>query len=375
MIRFDELCASVGRASDGALFEGLEARVVGDRQATAEMLVYLAEADRRELWAAKGHSSMFAMCVERWHMSESTAAKRIWSARAACKFPVVFEMIARGEIHLSALVVLAKHLTEENHREVLERAKHKTRRKVEVLVAELAPKPDVPARIVALPQRAAAAAPAVEKRENSSTGVLAFDSAEAVTTSSRAVPPLPSGRVSPLAPRRYKIELTVGEETRDALRELSELLSHAIPSRDPAAIVERALRELLERTRAKRTATTKRPRQPFEVSRSRNASRYVPASVRREVWERDGARCAFVSDDGRRCSETCFLELHHREPFARGGGHTGSNLELRCRAHNQHAANRDYGRAFMEEKRRGPHEVREAMIERMVRIPRGRLAG
>jgi hypothetical protein len=37
------------------------------------------------------------------------------------------------------------------------------------------------------------------------------------------------------------------------------------------------------------------------------------------------------------------LEIHHVEAFARGGPAT-SNLTLRCRAHNQYEAEREFGR-------------------------------
>src|SRR5688572_13168567 len=36
-------------------------------------------------------------------MSESTAAKRIGAARTARRFPVLFSMVAHGEIHLSGI--------------------------------------------------------------------------------------------------------------------------------------------------------------------------------------------------------------------------------------------------------------------------------
>jgi len=52
--------------------------------------------------------------------------------------------------------------------------------------------------------------------------------------------------------------------------------------------------------------------------------------VRREVWTRDEARCRYVDDDGRRCSETARLEIHHRVPYANGGAHDAENLEFRA---------------------------------------------
>jgi hypothetical protein len=66
------------------------------------------------------------------------------------------------------------------------------------------------------------------------------------------------------------------------------------------------------------------------------------------VWERDGARCAYVDCRGERCRETSGLEIHHLHAHALGGPPTPDNLELRCRAHNTLAAEEDFGREHMD---------------------------
>lgn len=49
----------------------------------------------------------------------------------------------------------------------------------------------------------------------------------------------------PLAPGRYKLQVTLDQGTRDKLKQLQDLLAHQIQSGDPAAIIERALDALL----------------------------------------------------------------------------------------------------------------------------------
>jgi hypothetical protein len=71
--------------------------------------------------------------------------------------------------------------------------------------------------------------------------------------------------------------------------------------------------------------------------------RRLPAAVRREVWQRDGARCTFVDERGVRCRATAALEFHHEHAHALGGPSTAANLTLRCRAHNRLAAEHDFG--------------------------------
>ncbi len=76
-------------------------------------------------------------------------------------------------------------------------------------------------------------------------------------------------------------------------------------------------------------------------------TRYIPAAVRAAVYKRDKGCCSFVSPSGRRCESRRFLELHHEQPYARGGAHTESCLTLRCRLHNDLAAIDDFGDAHI----------------------------
>ena len=78
----------------------------------------------------------------------------------------------------------------------------------------------------------------------------------------------------------------------------------------------------------------------------------IPAAVRREVWRRDGGRCAFVAADGRRCNSRWKLELDHVQPVALGGSSTVDDLRVTCRAHNLLYAERAFGREHMDRFRR-----------------------
>src|SRR5438477_12387615 len=105
----------------------------------------------------------------------------------------------------------------------------------------------------------------------------------------------------------------------------------------------------LERRKFAALKKAARPRKPRVAL---PGTRYVPASIRRAVWERDGGQCSFVSSEtGRRCSERGRLEFDHRREFARGGEATVDGIRLLCRADNQHAAERTFGAGFMSAKR------------------------
>ena len=74
------------------------------------------------------------------------------------------------------------------------------------------------------------------------------------------------------------------------------------------------------------------------------------AAVKREVWKRDGSRCAFVGSAGQ-CTERGCLEFHHVIPFADDGPTTAENLQLRCRAHNAYEAEVHFGPLLLREER------------------------
>jgi 5-methylcytosine-specific restriction endonuclease McrA len=419
----------LARMSESELLHHFETLVARDRRTTTQLLVAIAEIDERKLWASHACPSMFVFCVERFHMSEQVTAKRIWAARTARRFPIILEMIERGELHLSAIHLLARHLTADNCRDVLQRATHKSSREIERLVAELAPRPDAPSRVRALPRMLVDTAQGVAAAAGSDGATTRSESGSAPVTattmgSDLAAPAAPGMRSCPLqsrswspvsaaaarpitalSPRRYKIEITVDEETHDKLRSLQDLLARSTVGRDPAAIISRAIDNLLVDTLKRKAATTDRPRpkcdapaktdhplattgerpdpacdayatttdrrQPVcdasatTIDRPRPESpgvhasprtsqprtRTIPAALRRAVWQRDCGRCRYVDGRGRRCNATSNVEFHHKSPFAKGGRHDADNIELRCAAHNQYQADLDFGRSFMDARR------------------------
>ena len=128
--------------------------------------------------------------------------------------------------------------------------------------------------------------------------------------------------IAPLAPERFKVQVTISRETDDKLRRVQNLLRHSVPNGDPAEIFDRALTLLLVNLEKRKLALTKHPRPAKDLSAG---SRHVPAVVRRDVWQRDEGRCAFIGATGR-CAERAFLEFHHVVPFADGGETTTTNL-------------------------------------------------
>ena len=255
-------------------------------------------------------------------------------------------MLAQPET--ATVCLLSSQLTVDNHQRVLESARHKTKREVEQLIAAMRPQPPVPSLVRKLPEQktAGAGVPPGVSPESEAAAVPAGDAAEVhVAATPRPAPAV----ILPLAPERYRVQLTIGRETHDKLCDVQDLLRHLVANGDPAIIFDRALTVLLQDLERRTLAKVERPR-PVKPSPTR--SRHVPAAVRREVWERDDGRCAFVGTDGR-CCERGFLEFHHVVPFAEGGETTAANLQLRCRPHNAHEAGEYFGAPLLRERSLG----------------------
>ena len=154
-----EHTSSLEQVPDGALLRRLAELLRQSRRVEADLVAHIGEADARRLYAREAFPSMFAYCTEVLHLSEFEAYLRITAARAARQHPVLLAMLREGSLHLTAVAKLAPHLTRENCETLLGRAAHRTKREVEELIAEVAPRPDVPTVLRKMPERGAATAP------------------------------------------------------------------------------------------------------------------------------------------------------------------------------------------------------------------------
>ena len=98
-----------------------------------------------------GYSSLHDYCAKALHLTDYAGYARIEAARVARRFPLLLDLLRDGSINLTTITLLGRHLTEENHDRVLRDAMHKSKREIEVLVAALRPRPDVPPMVRKLP--------------------------------------------------------------------------------------------------------------------------------------------------------------------------------------------------------------------------------
>jgi hypothetical protein len=193
----------VSRVTDAELISRLEHLVKADRTLEVKLLVHLGELDERKLYLERGYRSIYEYCKSALRMSDGEAYLRIKAAEVGRRLPLVLERLEAGAVHLSGIKLLARFLTADNHVMLLDRVRGWNKRQIEVLVAELEPKSDVPARMRKLPARRVAIqspllAPATEVPSSTQASLplsAAADAQPAMGTAHATL--VPSGAAQP----------------------------------------------------------------------------------------------------------------------------------------------------------------------------------
>ncbi|HWA76893.1 MAG TPA: hypothetical protein VG937_31380 [Polyangiaceae bacterium] len=484
----------------------------------AVLLDHLAEVEARGLHRQRACSSLYTYCIYELRFSEDAAARRSSAAKLARRFPAILAAVAAGEIHLTGLLLLGPHLTDENHLQLLSLAKFRTKKEVSKLIRRLAPLPLVPDRVEPLgalapaqpnptwsefieslcppirelharnlsaanrddsiradgairplseqgidlrdPPGGASTAPArclsevnglgssaqadhdtdqatrfgsqtparprhlketCDLRDSTQTGDVTDQTEQhgsqlpaparclsEVCELGRSAQPgdhdqtgrfgsqtraparclsevgelgrsaqpgdhdqagrfgsqtpaparcLSGGAWGPDVAQLYLMQFTTAAEHAGLVERARALLSHGAGKVSLGELHLQAMRLLVKSLEKRRfgseeglapqseAAVTEIPRE------RRQRSRYIPARLRRAVYERDQRRCAYVDERGVRCGEAHRLEVHHLRAFALGGVHELQNLSLRCKAHNTLAAEQDFGREYVAHQR------------------------
>lgn len=424
---------AVASLSSHALDRRLRELRGDERNVQVEFLLHLLEFDERRGWVALGHASLWKYCRCELGLLECAIWRRTRSMLILGRFPFVADYLRDGRIAMTTLVLVEKVLTPANAREVFDRISHRNVREVEEIVAELRPRPDVPTSLRKLPQPATRIY--VQDPQISATN---FNSTSAVHTTSTEAPPPAAGEatvgedrgashpgdtdkdsniqprteirleersemcpvrfpvekpartlrveIEPLSRERYLLKMTVDRDFVEALDKARSILSHIVTDGDRAAILRRALDEIIERDarrhsmkverRAKKcaraavtpdviapvvapvggaaaervavavvaaavqaadlvTPEVAAPMAKVPKGAKRGA---IPRSIAAIVRARDRHCCAWKMPGGGVCGSTWRLQIDHIHPFALGGPATVENLRLVCAAHNlQHA--------------------------------------
>jgi hypothetical protein len=272
----------LSHVSDGVLLRDLNMLVGHERIAMAGVLAHIAEVDERRLYLPAGYPSMYAYCVGVLRFPEQAAKKRIRAGRTARQFPAIFDALAEGRVHLSAVVLLKPYLTPDNAGDLLAAAAHQTSAEIEQLLARRFPKADVPTRLDAVgpaPLLTSTTEPVSPGTPESVEAQVSPRTLEELACTDPLSPgtveaTVPRPRVTPLSAESYALQFTIGKDTHDKLRYVQALMS----TDSPRAMSRRYSTARSMRWWASwRSRSSRRPRSHG----ARAARRPIPATSRR----------------------------------------------------------------------------------------------
>ncbi|HVO32164.1 MAG TPA: HNH endonuclease signature motif containing protein [bacterium] len=349
------------------------------RRLDVEVLLHLAEIERRRGWSEYGFAGLWDYCRRELGLLECATYRRVHATRILMRFPDVAGPLRDGRLSLSTIVELRDVLTPENAQELVARASGKSRREVEVMVAQLRAPIPVPAATIR--KVAVAGEPVARTVREEVSDVPGLPTAAEGNASLRlqgehlesmqSAPPEPAApfvpvpprpEVEPIARNQYRVRMVVSQEFVDLLERAKTILSHVVPDGELTDVLRKGLEEIV-RKHEKKIAPRKR-RLHKKAARLPEAQRgarvlsgaggkvpnnaAVPRAVSAEVWRRDEGKCVWRLANGETCGSTHQVEGDHIVPRAWGGASTPENMRLLCRAHNLEHARNLFGDEFMD---------------------------
>jgi hypothetical protein len=298
------------------------------------LLQILEQIDREKVYLVMGYNSLFIYCVEALKLSESQSYSFMTVCRKSKEVPELKKEIESGGLTLSKARRIVPVLTKENHSEWIEKAKTLPKAELEKEVAKVSP------FSVKIKEQVRAIS---EDRVS-----LKLDFSEVTLKK------LKRAQMLLMNKRRKNLNL---EES------LNELLDGFLQKNDPlmvrmkseqkkdASLVERNRKRPLESFSISSDAREKVPGPgqgnvssveqikstaglpPAKPTRMKVLQRNLPKPLRREIFQRDAARCTYKGVSGKICGSQNFLQIHHLRPWAQGGNHQPENLQTLCAAH------------------------------------------
>jgi hypothetical protein len=229
------------------------------------LLTVLTEMRRRKLFAVLNYSGIFDYCEKRLNLSRAQAYYFKTVAEKSEEIPEIKQAIVQGELTLSQARRIIPVVTRENHKEWLAKAKSLPQKELEREVTAMNPKAHV------------------------------------------------QEKLRPVAKELSELKVPVDPKTEENLATLQEILSQKLGK--PANLAQ-VIAWAVEVTRTKFDPVKRAERSRNISSRKSEVApkpgrQPVRASTKHPVVLRDGARCVFVSADGRRCEQKRWLQLHH----------------------------------------------------------------
>lgn len=309
--------------SNQELISRMEKLVRTERKITHLVLLHIVEIEDRKLYAKLGFDGMYSYLTKGLGYSESSAYRRLQSARLLRKVPEIAVKIEEGKLNLSQLTQVQKSLREQT-----------------------------PSGSQALTSSATLAV--LEKIENKS----AFET-EKVLASEFNRPVQVHESVRPQKDDSVRMELTFTKEQFADLEQAKSLLSHVCHEGNWSEVISKLAKEfnrkklspakgamgnveknndLTETQTGILQSKQRQLTQSFAAKKSQKAKRprqYISVEIKRALFRKSNGCCEFTDKKtGKRCDSKYQLQIDHIHPWSLGGTNQIENLRLLCRTHN-----------------------------------------
>jgi 5-methylcytosine-specific restriction endonuclease McrA len=316
------------------------------------VLWHLRENERRMLFAQMGYRDLKEYCVKELKYSEGSAWRRISAMRLLKEIPEVEAKIQTGELNLTQVTMAQSHFREvkatlAEKREILLELQDRSKASTERILAERKPEGTRQA-----PKES-------EKAIRGGNIELTLFLDATLQSELEEIQFL-------LGKHHSKIELIkmMTKQTLETLRKKAngktKPLTEISEMNSPNSLAKRKSKSSITEKQMKPSGGNPLFNQQCKAQPLRRMdaaktvasprSRYIPASIRREIRQRDGNRCQYKhAATGRQCDAKLNLQIEHRWPFAKGGDSSSANLHLLCSAHNRLRAVQQFGTKKMQE--------------------------
>ncbi len=307
--------------SNQEIISRMEKLVRTERKITHLVLLHIVEIEDRKLYAKLGYDGMYSYLTKGLGYSESSAYRRLQSARLLRKVPEVAVKIEEGKLNLSQLTQVQKSLKEQTQSGIQSMTP----------LATLA---------------------VLEKIENKST----FETERVLATEFNR-PVQAHESIKPQKDDSVRIELTLTKEQFAELEQAKALLSHVCheghwsevifqlakefnrkklsPAKAPSGKVEN---ENTEAATSSEVLHQQHLTQSFAAKKSQNYKRtrkYIPIGIKRALFKKSNGCCEYIDKNtGKRCNSKYQLQIDHIHPWSLGGSNHADNLRVLCRTHN-----------------------------------------
>jgi hypothetical protein len=282
-------------------------KIAIERSATAEVIRYLTEIDRRKLYLERAYGSLFEFCIKELHLSESAAQRRIASMRLLKSLTspdaeTIQVELEAGHLSLSHLAAAQRVFQYKKYEEKTELS---SLQKSEIL--------------------------------QTLKGLSSRESEKHLAT--LTLKPIPRKEVVYQSSGEIRLSLTVDQETLDLIEQFKAISAHQNPSATMAQTLKIALKTAISRKdpvqAANANGASKKSSTSDVGSKVVKRSRYLSIRLKQQVWQKNAGRCAYIDIlTARRCESRYKLEVDHQIAFTKGGDTVLENLQLLCRNHN-----------------------------------------